>query len=204
MIRCISFVVVICLIIDLCPSRLLAADAAPVQLHFLDQTPPAVPTGEAFGVPWPQGAVQKTAMFNLSDSAGKPVPLQTWPMAYWPDGSLKWTGFATTAGPTSDKSFTISTSAASTSPATVVTVTQTDSTISISNGDMLVRINKSGQDLIDSISLNNTSVATHGRLVASRQDRSQFDSTKTLREEDYTSQIDKVTLEQSGPVRAVV
>ena len=23
------------------------------------------------------------------------LPLQSWPLAYWPDGSIKWTGFAT-------------------------------------------------------------------------------------------------------------
>src|SRR6185312_15105453 len=30
----------------------------------------------------------------LADSSGAPVPVQSWPLAYWPDGSLKWTGHA--------------------------------------------------------------------------------------------------------------
>ena len=36
--------------------------------------------------------------FTLVSSDGKNLPLQTWPLAYWPDGSMKWSGFATVAG----------------------------------------------------------------------------------------------------------
>ncbi|MGH8016763.1 MAG: hypothetical protein ACREIA_00465, partial [Opitutaceae bacterium] len=35
-----------------------------------------------------------TRKFSLTDSSGQNLPLQTWPLAYWPDGSLKWSGFA--------------------------------------------------------------------------------------------------------------
>ncbi len=204
MTRFVSLAVAVCFIISLWASLAIAADAQPVQLHFMDQVAPAVDAGEAFGVPWPQGALQKSATFGLTTSTGTALPLQSWPMAYWPDGSLKWTGFATTAGPASDKSFTITPNAPSAAPATPVKVTESDTAIDIATGTMTVRINKTGQDLIDSISLGNTVVANHGHLVASRQDRSQFDTNKTIGEEDFTSQIDKVTLEQSGPVRAVV
>src|SRR5215204_5986609 len=65
-----------------------------VTLQLLDGKPLALDSGVSFGVPWPQGSMKRNATFNLT-AEGKHLPIQTWPMAYWPDGSLKWSGFAT-------------------------------------------------------------------------------------------------------------
>src|SRR5262245_40429358 len=72
------------------------AHAAPgeVSLRLLDEKPLSIDSGVSFGVPWPQGSIKRDAKFSLT-SDGKQLPLQTWPLAYWPDGSLKWSGFAT-------------------------------------------------------------------------------------------------------------
>jgi len=37
--------------------------------------------------------VPKDQAFALATADGKALPLQTWSLAYWPDGSLKWSGF---------------------------------------------------------------------------------------------------------------
>ena len=53
----------------------------------------------SWGVPWARGAVKNGQAFSLAGADGKALPLQQWALAYWPDGSLKWSGFATVAGP---------------------------------------------------------------------------------------------------------
>jgi len=58
-----------------------------VSLRLLDGEPLLVDSGVSFGVPWSNGAVKPDATFSLS-SEGKQLPLQSWPLAYWPDGSL--------------------------------------------------------------------------------------------------------------------
>src|ERR1700712_5001082 len=68
------------------------AAALPVDLRLLNKEP-SKSAGLSWGVPWPQGSVAHNAAFHLS-SEGKDLPLQSWPMAYWPDGSMKWVGFA--------------------------------------------------------------------------------------------------------------
>jgi hypothetical protein len=75
-----------------------ATFAAPpaVKLHWVNQPAAGVATGVSWGVPWAQGTVPRTTTFALTDAAGQALPVQTWPLAYWPDGSLKWSGFATT------------------------------------------------------------------------------------------------------------
>src|SRR3954452_16125575 len=83
-----------------CFARVSAEPAPPAaQLHWLDKTPPPTTQGVSWGVPWPRGAVAKGATFRLTDDKGGAVPVQSWAMAYWPDGSLKWTGHAVTATP---------------------------------------------------------------------------------------------------------
>ncbi len=64
-----------------------------VSVQLLDGKPLPLDSGVSFGVPWKQGTVPRTSTFQLS-SNGKQMPLQSWPLAYWPDGSLKWSGFA--------------------------------------------------------------------------------------------------------------
>ncbi|MEV4082582.1 hypothetical protein AB0J43_20155, partial [Nonomuraea fuscirosea] len=44
--------------------------------------------GVTWGVPWPRGAVERDTPFALSDAEGRPVPVQSWVTATWPDGSV--------------------------------------------------------------------------------------------------------------------
>lgn len=42
------------------------------------------------GVPFPRGVLTDDTGLVLFDSLEQPVPLQTLPLAWWPDGSIKW------------------------------------------------------------------------------------------------------------------
>jgi len=74
------------------------AVGGPVTLNWLPDSHPTLETGVSWGVPWPRGSVSRTQTFALSANDGKALPLQAWPLAYWPDGSIKYTGFATVTG----------------------------------------------------------------------------------------------------------
>src|SRR5579872_4613424 len=69
-----------------------APGAAPVK--WLDAAPPALETGVTWGVPFARGTVRREQTFTLT-ADGKALPLQSWPLAYWPDGTIKFSGFAT-------------------------------------------------------------------------------------------------------------
>ncbi len=71
------------------------------QLRWLGDAAPPLESGVSWGVPWPRGAVSKSQTFSLT-AGGAALPLQQWPLAYWPDGSIKWTGFATVAHTAAD------------------------------------------------------------------------------------------------------
>ena len=111
------------MLISLAVASAALAASDPVEINWLGKTPAPAATGVSWGVPWPKGAVPKAQKFSLATADGRTLPLQTWPLATWPDGSLKWSGFATVAGPDSAGPFKLSATetaagAASASPST--------------------------------------------------------------------------------------
>jgi hypothetical protein len=177
-----------------------------VAAHWLDDNAPALNSGVSFGVPFKRGEVQKDQAFTLTAADGKSLPVQTWPLAYWPDGSLKWVGLATIAGPSDPGGFTIKPGASA--PATgqaKVRVTSSDTTYEIDTGRIQVRVRKWGTTLIDSIAIAGREVARKGELICILQNGPDAEAADTpAPRERYATKVLSVTMEQSGPVRAVV
>jgi exo-rhamnogalacturonan lyase-like protein len=181
-----------------------AQSASSVELKWLGDTPPAAPIGVSWGTPWPQGKVRRDQAFTLTTADGKSLPLQSWPLAWWPDGSIKWSGFATVAGPETAGSLRLSLSnTAEPTSVPVVHVRQSDTTIEIDTGRLKVRIPRWGASLIDSMAIDGREVARHGRLVCILQDGPDGGAENAPPRERYSTKVERVTIEQSGPVRAV-
>ena len=75
-----------------------------VELKWLDSVKFLQPVGVSWGVPWGKGLIRKDQIFTLTSADGKSTPVQSWPLAYWPDGSVKWSAFASVPQ-TSQRSF---------------------------------------------------------------------------------------------------
>ena len=181
-----------------------AGNAPTVQINWLGGTPSPVATGVSWGVPWPQGAVPKGQTFALTTAEGKALPLQAWPLAYWPDGSLKWSGFATVAGPATDGPFNLTATSVATVAGAKLTLQQNAGAIDIDTGAMKARLLTSGPNLIESISVAGREVARAGQLVCIVQNGPDVEEGAAPRRNKFLSEVRKVTVEQAGPVRAVV
>jgi hypothetical protein len=169
-------------------------------LHWLDGTAPQALAGATWGVSWPQGQHARGTGFALRTEAGGAVPVQSWPLAFWPDGSLKWTGHALPAdAPASDAFELVAGSPAA--PAKPLTVQESAGAFDIDTGVMQCRIARSGDVLIQHLRRDGREIARDGRLVCQREDRTDPAAPRT---ELFAGSIAKVTVEQSGPVRAVV
>jgi hypothetical protein len=198
-----------CLIIVVCiiasPNWLLGASSEPVPIVWLGDEGPSIQSGISWGVPWSRGSVQKDQTFTLTTSTGENLPLQTWPLAYWPDGSLKWSGFATiadsnTTGPLKLEAVT----SENQENAGLVMVRQDSATIEVDTGRIQCRMQRQGTFLIDSITIDGRIVAGQGQLVCLLQHGSQADVDESPQLEKFVSNVNNVTVEQAGPVRAVV
>ncbi len=173
-----------------------AQTAGGVALTWLDGPPP-LESGVSFGVPWPRGTVRKGQTFALTAADGKPLPLQSWPLAYWPDGSMKFTGFATVAGPAGAR-IAPGTPAA---PGHALTVAQDGGAISIDTGALQCRIVAPGPALFESIIIGGQTVAGAAQPVCLSEDRS---TAGAYRFQEFGGSVRSATVEQNGPVRAVV
>ncbi|MDX3754803.1 Tat pathway signal sequence domain protein [Streptomyces sp. AK02-04a] len=177
-----------------------AADTDPVTLDWLEDGALGAAPGSTVGVPWPKGAYQQDQTFALTDASGKDVPVQSWPIAYWPDGSLKWTAHAVSSG---SGKLTLAAGAPA-APDKKVTVDKSGGTIDISTGVITAKIGKSGSALVKSVKRGSTEIAKDGRLVLIRQPEIEDEEQGAEKYERFESVIAEVTVEQEGPVRAVV
>jgi hypothetical protein len=170
-----------------------------VSLDWLGGAKPGAPTGVSWGVPWPRGTVRKDQAFRLTAPNNQTLPLQTWPLAYWPDGSLKWSGFTTVTGaPGPFQLARVATAARATSP---LTVTDSPTALEIDTGKLKCRVPKQGAAFIESMTVDGRIVARAARLICTLEDRSQ---PRTVRLDDFTGTIRSVTAEQTGPIRATI
>ncbi len=182
-----------------------ATASAPIR--WLGDVPSPRPAGITFGVPWSPGVVRKEQGFALRDGAGSSLPVQTWPLAYWADGSVKWTGVATVAGPQQSGVLELSSAdaaAASAPTAPALKVSRSDTTFEIDTGVAKVRVARTGTDLIRSIVREGREIVGGVRLECVLQDGAEGPAEQVRPRERFVSRVEKATLEQEGPVRAVV
>jgi len=172
-----------------------------VRLTWLEGRPAAAATS-TWGTPWPKGAVPADQAFRLAAPDGSAVPLQSWPLAYWPDGTLKWRGHAVAAA-TPAESYTLAAGSPA-RPATPVVVTNRRRYLDVDTGVIRARINKSGRELISQIWRGEVQIARQGVLVNLRQEHIEEDEERAAPRERFESEIQRVTVEQSGPLRAVL
>ncbi len=175
-----------------------SSQAAAIPLNWLSNEAPAQPAGVSWGVPFPRGTVSSSQTFTLTAN-GVPLPLQTWPLAYWPDGSIKFNGFATVAPATAANLRLAPGAPAPVGPA--LTVRQTAAALEIDTGALQCSIPQSGPDFLTSLRVGAQTVAGPARLRCVTENRL---TPNTLRLDDYHSEIKSVVAEQTGPVRAVV
>ncbi|MGH8186596.1 MAG: Tat pathway signal sequence domain protein, partial [Steroidobacteraceae bacterium] len=173
--------------------------------RWLDGRAPKIPTGVTWGMPWPRGKYPAGTRFVLRDEANARTQLQSWPLAYWPDGSFKWTAHALPAatniggGP-----FEVVADRSPGNPATAVKVAESNDVIVIDTGTVVCRIARSGHSIIDSVTRDGRELARDGRLVLLRQDRTAPHGDAVVTQESFDGTIERVEIEQRGPARAVV
>ncbi|MBI0476278.1 Tat pathway signal sequence domain protein [Sphingomonas sp. MA1305] len=182
------------------PEAAFAAPAAairPAPVRWIDGAAPAMQPGQTFGVAWPRGAVKKGTSLSVRDAAGGALPSQGWTTATWPDGSIKWTAHALPADVTAERLVVAPGRAAA--PATPVSVSESADAVTIRCGALRWEIGKSGAALIRRALQGDRQVIGPVTLVGAV--KSDPDHGEAM---PFTGAIDRATVEQRGPVRAVV
>ena len=189
----------------------------PARLHWIGK----VPEGDkpvSFGIPFSKGELKPSDSFALTTDKGEVLPADFWPTAYWPDGSVKWGGFATVVpGGTEgvvferkekkgkEKSDVKEKNERKENGAPgALSVSETDRQICIRAGSLEAYIPKSGNAVLDSLVLDGRRLAGHGLLVCTTQDAPYLEGIGSISFRDFVGAVSKVTVERAGDVRAVV
>lgn len=203
----------------------LRAQEPPVEIGWLSGSAPDLPCGVSWGVPWPEGKVREGQGFMLRSAGGQQLPLQSWTMAYWPDGSVKWTGLATVVDSLSGEKLSLSLAGTDSQqvqqragikkntregprtrpvPEKKIRVQETAEAIRVHTGVLKCMIPRSGKAILDSLRVGDRIVGLQGRLVNILQHQAGGEVLEAPQQHEYLSEVQEVTLERGGPVRAVV
>ncbi|GAB3610178.1 Tat pathway signal sequence domain protein [Humibacter ginsengiterrae] len=174
-----------------------------VDVRWLGDEPPATLEGAAvFGAPLPRGAVASASDLELVDETGERVAAQLWPLANWPDGSLKWAA-AATADARSGYRVRRASGDTRTDAAPGLRVTRDAEGVNVDTGAVSLVVPASGPALVSDVRIEGRQVARDARLVSLLQ-------TTPPENEDhrervaFESEVSSIEVEQDGPVRAVV
>jgi hypothetical protein len=162
--------------------------------------------GVTWGIPWKKGSLDRNTSLSAEADNGDKIVLQSWPTAYWPDGSVKWTAHASSFTEVVPKEFYVlaGKEERKENSSEKISVKETAEAIEIDTGAVICSFNKKGSNLINNIKIGDNIIGESGRLIAlleQRNDNSGFSTTVTT---EYFSSITEATIEQIGHVRCVV
>ncbi|MBL4826764.1 MAG: Tat pathway signal sequence domain protein [Spongiibacteraceae bacterium] len=174
-------------------------------LHWLDGSAPVAQSGSTWGAPWAQGVIQQAQQLRLINTQGDALALQSWPLAYWPDGSLKWTGHSLAANtPLSDTLRLEKSDKANNKPSPRIRTTSSSQSISVDTGLIRCVIPTQGRYLFLTLQRGKKTLARHACLVGSRSQQAETESDQTQTLESFFSHTQHVEIEQAGDIRTVI
>ncbi|KLU92525.1 hypothetical protein MAPG_11470 [Magnaporthiopsis poae ATCC 64411] len=191
-----------------------------VKVGWLGGTAPAHHSGVTFGLPWSRGKHQPgETRFTTSDGGD----IQSWVTAYWPDGSIKWTGHAVPAAqkPASEYTIVATTVPVMSPPANStkrdldgnsksrLVKSNSESEVIVDTGKISVTFAKQGGILVKSIAAaGGKIVGQNGRLVLHSQSGVAHEAAGSggpaIELYSFDSSIDNVTVSEQSSVRALV
>ncbi|WP_338762502.1 DUF6250 domain-containing protein [Massilia sp. METH4] len=178
------------------------APLGPTTLRWLDGAAPASFTGATFGVPWPQGLVPRGSGFTVRASGVKAPPLlQSWPLAFWPDGSVKWSAHAIGAG-TPAASYDVQ-PGPGVPPAQPGMVSRESGGILVDTGRLRARVPGKGDKVFAGVALAGHALLRDAELVLLTDAVNDSEEGAGVRRR-WRGDINGVEVEQDGPVRAVL
>jgi hypothetical protein len=149
-------------------------------------------TGVTFGMPWPKGLYQPGQSFVIEEN-GREYAVDSREIAYWADGSLKWTAHSIGEHVGYSEEYTVKGSSKSKDPDAGVSIKEGDSITVTTRLGLQVKFASSGNSfLFESLSLRGRALCSGATLVASINDK------------EYSTIVNKVEVENVTKSRAVI
>jgi hypothetical protein len=155
-------------------------------------------------VPWPRGTVHSGQPFALRTVDAEPVPVQSWVTATWPDGSVKWSAHAIAPQARPADGYVLVPGAEPAQPDPAVRITETPDAVTVHTGQVRWVMARHSGVLIRTAIRDGHEIVRNVRLVSLWQDEPTPDCAGTVFRQQYHGAVERLAVEQHGPVRAVV
>lgn len=140
-----------------------------------------------FGVPFSKGEIQRAETFSLLMEEQE-YPLFSWPLAYWPDGSVKWMGNALTM----------------LKAKALLSIEDKEQQYLIKNGELEILMDRTGMSIIKEIRTADRVLAKEGQLIGIREIKKTLDGVVLRQEEECIAMVTSVEIEQNSSLRMVL
>ena len=158
-----------------------------------------------------EGTLRKGDALRVTAGSGTAIPAQFQPLAFWPDGSVKWMGVAFVVDGSSRAQRFAVTRGRGPSPKNAVSVRRGQGGVTINTGAMKVRLPGKAGPLLDRLLIRRGTkwiekVAPEApvNLFARRCRRRLAGARETAVHERFEGEVEEISVEQKGPIRAVV
>ncbi len=178
------------------------AGKEPVSLKWIGDVP-SINTPVSFGVPFTQGSLTQNKAIALFSADGKQLSSDMWPLAYWPDGSIKWGGVSAVI-PASTNQLKLQINTASKKKAESMPLVSKNNAFEVNTGVIKAVFPKTGEYLLDGLWYGDIKVGGKAYLICQAQDKPLAENADQIHFTNYKSKIKKVDIEQNGAVRTVV
>lgn len=152
----------------------------------------------------PATSAQQTLTLKVGDAQ---VPADFWPLAYWPDGSVKWGGVAAVVpatGQGGSASVSFSAQPFQVDAAQMLRAETKGGQIVVHTGPLDAFIPLSGNSIADSLVLDGRQIAGRGLLTCAMQNEASDGALTDLKMRHFEGHVEAAELERVGAVRAVV
>jgi hypothetical protein len=160
-----------------------------------------------WGCMWQQGACKKETGYVLKNDDGKTVPMQSRITAYWPDGTVKWTAHTACADELTEEIEVLpaeGTDGKKEDGTNVLHVKPDGAGYVVVAGDLQIHIPGAGDCLFDEVSVGGVKRASKACPVLLLEEPITSDGAKGKLEKTYRGVVEEVSLEEEGPLRAVI
>ncbi|WP_168119880.1 hypothetical protein [Paenibacillus sp. HB172176] len=173
-----------------------------VRLQLLQEKTTGNSVGITWGIPWGKGVLDRKESLVLTSHA-RELAMQSWPTAYWPDGSVKWTAHSTVLSDEDRRDLSVSIGKPAVKKLNL-SVTESKDSILIHTGVAECVIARQGNSIIRSITRNGHRVGSDVMLMGLREERKTDTAGNRVWNEPFESNIHSSVVEQNGPIRAVI
>ncbi|MFC4403459.1 hypothetical protein [Gracilibacillus xinjiangensis] len=169
-----------------------------VDVKWLDNQPNFL-TNVTWGVPWPKGEIDRNLNISLLNEEKQSIPMQTWPLAYWPDGSVKWT--AHSANLNQERALQLSADGVPAAETDGLVIEDKEDRINVHNKIVTCAIYKKGETLFD---LKRDVQTYQANLEAIIEERTENSEKTVINQTTAIGKIENVVIENKGNIRAAI